>query len=913
MVTLTISEKWSRVGHNPIISNNGKYAEYDVSNAPGGRSAMVVLATDNTWRKELTDGDQNSVFTKDNRILIFKNDGDSLGMLVLGTNVISYIPNVGSFVLSASTAGEWLVYQRMDSLQELILYNLSTTERLRLLSASDFKCSDNGKSLVALTRSNVEGPETEALQWVDLEKGTIKQIWKGANILRNYIFDSSGSRVAFEIGKEENADSHRSIFCYNANLGRTLMLVNGEKGNIDDGLQVGDLVFFSHAGDRLFINLTEKPVRKTSPTGVQLDVYSYRDPELQSLQLYELSDRRNYTAMIDIENDHLIRLEQPGDWIDLSGLYHKGYSDNFFIIRHVISLFGNEFNWNSADSTFYYLIDCRNGKRRLIIGEDESSSIGPWLTPMGKYVVFYDARKLNYCSYSVSTGIIKNITKGIVANWTRRGDLEVSHLIPEGIAGFLDSDRAVIIKDQNDLFQIGLDGRTISFNLTGGYGHRHNIVFRPILDRGSLSGSKYYYPILKSYLGLVLKSFNLNNKDDGFYRISMVKADSPRRLMMMPYMFCGLDETEYGETFIPVKAKETEGYLLLRQSAEESPNLFYTSDFKSFTQLSEVKPERNVNWLTSSLITWRTLDGKISQGILYRPENFDPSKKYPILFFYYEKFSETLHQFLYPKADGAWIDIPSYVSDGYLVFVPDIHFKIGSPGESVFNTVVSAAQYLSKMPSVDAKRMGIQGHSRGGYETNYLVTHTHIFAAAMSGSGMSDYVALSGSVRPNGMPRRSGFEVGSQRLGATLWERPDLYIYNSPIFYVDKVTTPILMMSNRMDGDVPYEQGIEFFTSLRRLGKTAWMLQYDGQGHMASGMAAADLSVRMKQFFDFYLKDALAPKWMVEGIPATLKGLDDGLELESRGISPGPGLLNTDEKRKIRDNGRRKPITITIK
>jgi dipeptidyl aminopeptidase/acylaminoacyl peptidase len=182
--------------------------------------------------------------------------------------------------------------------------------------------------------------------------------------------------------------------------------------------------------------------------------------------------------------------------------------------------------------------------------------------------------------------------------------------------------------------------------------------------------------------------------------------------------------------------------------------------------------------------------------------------------------------------------------------------------------------------------MGIQGHSRGGYETNYIVTHTDMFAAAMSSSGFSNFVSIYGGVRQNGTARQSGAELSFQRIGATLWQRPDLYIENSPIFRADKVTTPILMMNNKADGDIPFSQGIELFTALRRLGKKAWLLQYDEGRHMVFRKDADDLTVRMKQFFDHYLKGAPPPKWMTEGVPARLKGIDSGLELDTSGKQP---------------------------
>jgi dipeptidyl aminopeptidase/acylaminoacyl peptidase len=358
------------------------------------------------------------------------------------------------------------------------------------------------------------------------------------------------------------------------------------------------------------------------------------------------------------------------------------------------------------------------------------------------------------------------------------------------------------------------------------------------------------------------------------------------KLISGNYLYKGPDESEFIVPYSPVKAKNAQMFIVRRMSASESPNLFFTEDFRHLKRLTDIRPEKDVNWLTTDLLTLKTLDGVSTQGILYKPENFDPLKKYPVIIYYYERLSEGLNDFIYPEPCVGPINIPYFVSNQYLVFTPDIHFTIGSPGHSAYSAVVSAAKYLSTMAWVDKHKIGIQGHSRGGYETNFIITHTGMFAAAMSASGMSDYISLYGGIRSNGASRQHAFEQGSQRIGGTLWKSLDSYLANSPIFLAPKVTTPLLMMNNKSDSDVPFEQGVEFFTALRRLGKSVFMLQYDGEDHAVSGNAATDLTVRMKQFFDYYLKDAPPPRWMTEGIPAKWKGIVTGLELDKTGQIP---------------------------
>ena len=211
--------------------------------------------------------------------------------------------------------------------------------------------------------------------------------------------------------------------------------------------------------------------------------------------------------------------------------------------------------------------------------------------------------------------------------------------------------------------------------------------------------------------------------------------------------------------------------------------------------------------------------------------------------------------------------------------MPDIKYKIGAVGQSVYDAVVSAAKYLMEFSWVDSKKMGIQGHSFGGYETDYLVTHSHIFSAACSASGFCDLISWYGSAARGSYPMYWA-EQNQGRFGTNLWKSPNSYIKNSPIFKADQVTTPLLMMQNKADPVVPFAQGVEFFTALRRLGKKVWMLQYDEGEHQISWMAGKDFTIRMTQFFDHYLKGMPAPRWMTKGINSENKGIESELKID---------------------------------
>jgi dipeptidyl aminopeptidase/acylaminoacyl peptidase len=300
-------------------------------------------------------------------------------------------------------------------------------------------------------------------------------------------------------------------------------------------------------------------------------------------------------------------------------------------------------------------------------------------------------------------------------------------------------------------------------------------------------------------------------------------------------------------------------------------------------RLSQIDPQQSdYNWLSVELHHWKMFDGKISEGLLYKPENFDSTKKYPIIFYFYERDARTRYDYIAPQPVRASINITYFVSNGYLVFDPDIFYKTGQPGEDAYNSVISAVRYLSKFKWVDTTKMALQGHSWGGYQVAYLVTRTHLFAAAEAGAPVANMTSAYGGIRWGvGISRQFQYEKSQSRIGSTLWQHPELYIKNSPLFRADKVTTPLLMMHNDADGSVPWYQGIEYFSALRRLGKKAWLIEYNGEDHgLQERRNRKDWSLRLSQFFDYYLKGQAPARWITDGVPATLKGIDWGLEMQ---------------------------------
>jgi dipeptidyl aminopeptidase/acylaminoacyl peptidase len=471
----------------------------------------------------------------------------------------------------------------------------------------------------------------------------------------------------------------------------------------------------------------------------------------------------------------------------------------------------------------------------------------------------------------------RNITAAISTSWTLYdNDYPDASGVTAGPLIWLKGDAGVLLYDHNDIWIVDPTNQKFPVNLTQGYGRQHHLSIR-LAERSDRP--------LETGQSLLLTAINRDTEDNGFLRVTLGRSGSLQLLTMGPYSYEIRDDySDTGEA--PIKASAAAAYIVQRMSATEAQNYFYTTDFKSFKPLSDLHPQSQYNWPTTELVTWTLPDGRPSKGVLYKPEDFDPAKRYPLILYYYEKLSNQLNVFPEVRPSYGPLNIASFVSNGYLVFTPDIHYRLGQPGASALDCVVSAAQALAQRPYVDAHHMGIQGHSFGGYETNYIVTHSELFAAAVSASGVSDVISHFGALWGGVDPTHAYYEASQGRLGAPPWERPELYVENSPVFKADQVTTPLLLMNNKADDGVQFTQGVEFFTALRRLDKKVWMLQYDDGDHTVRGRDAIDFDTRMRQFFDYYLKGTPPPIWMTEGVATRVKGVESGLELDNSGREP---------------------------
>jgi len=627
---------------------------------------------------------------------------------------------------------------------------------------------------------------------------------------------------------------------------------------------------FSEDESRLFFGVTkeyqdytyENDTTLLDEDRVSLDIWGWQDAEIQPMQLKNKSqeEKKSYLAVLSLKDQQVVQLTTPEvDEVQLENKITKSIA-----LAWTDAPYKRNSSWDIQLGRDLYLLDIARGKMELI---EKNASGSARLSPAGNYVYWYEARDSAWVAYDLKAKAKINLTGAIPVAFY--DEIHDSPSLPSsyGAAGWLEDDASFLIYDRFDLWNVDPRNPTAAQNITKGEGRRTQNSFRRErlkIDEVAIDPKE----------PLLLSGFDEVTKKSGFFSASIQGKNLPKELLFT-------DHLNYG-----IRKAENSSHLLFRRSTyKESPDL-YLSDltFSSLVKASALNPQQaNVKWGNVKLVSYLAQDGTPLQGLLFTPEGFDGVKKFPMMVYFYERNSETLHNYRQPAPSRSTINIPYFVSNDYVVFVPDIKYDLGLPGPSAYDCILPGVQAVLAQGGVDAANMAIQGQSWGGYQVAYLITRTNLFKAAGAGAPVVNMTSAYGGIRwGTGMSRMFQYEQTQSRIGGTLWEKPLYYLENSPLFTLDRVNTPVLIMHNDADGAVPWYQGIEMFMGLKRLNKPAWLLQYNGEDHnLVQRKNAKDLSIRLSQFFDHYLKGSPAPLWMTEGLPAVEKGRTLKYELDN--------------------------------
>lgn len=821
---------------------------------------------------------------------------DSLGIYSITSRKTEKVAEVKSFKIPEK-AGGWLAYQLEAKKESKPKEDKTKTETKPEEKKPDQKSKkkkansdDNGYTL--LLRSLADGKERQfsyvkeyafakfgqgllfsstgndstmkaGVYWYDLSSANLTALHQGKSKFnyKGLSISEDGKQAAFLVDSDTTKALVRHFQLHTWKQGEPSAKVVDAENSL--ALPTNWLVsehytpLFSKDGGKLFFGSSPTPaVADTTLLPEEMavvEVWGGHDDYIypQQSKTVDTEKKRSYLAVYDLGAR---TIKQVGDKeVPTITLGNEGNSK--ILLGESDVKYRKAITWNTHIPSDVYVYDLATNTRNQVKAQLNGNAN---LSPLAEYVYWYSLPDTAWFAYHIATEKINRISKGV-----RAGDEEDDHPdFPDayGLAGWTKEDKQLFIYDRYDIWSVSPNATEPPINLTK-IGREQKIRFRYI----RLDNEERFIDPDKE---LLLSAFNETTKSAGYYKLNL-KTNQLTKLLMTDH--------RYSYT---IKAKSTNQLLFERESFREFSDLWTTDfSFAAPKKISDANPQmKNYFWGSVENVSWTSLDNIPLEGLLYKPEGFDPKKKYPMMVYFYEKNSDDLHEHYVPAPIRSSINYTLYTSHGYLVFVPDIVYKIGYPGESAHNCILPGVTSLISKGFVDEKHIGIQGHSWGGYQTAYLITRTNLFAAAEAGAPVVNMISAYGGVRwESGLSRMFQYEKSQSRLGGTLWEKPMLYLENSPIFFADKVQTPLLMMHNDADGAVPWYQGIEYYMAMRRLNKPVWMLNYNGQGHgLTQRQDRTDFAIRMMQFFDHYLKGTPMPPWMKQGISAVEKGTTKG-------------------------------------
>jgi len=607
-----------------------------------------------------------------------------------------------------------------------------------------------------------------------------------------------------------------------------------------------------------------------------LVIWHYKDPRLQSQQeVQEAADRAlNYVTMYRLDDKKVVRLadeEVPSIAVNPRTRWAIGTSNSAY------ELMGNLDGQRFQD---IYAVDTKTGQKKVV---KKKLRWGNGASPDGTKYLFYENQHFHV--YDVETGTVRNITTGLPASFV---DAENDHNIvdpPAPTLGWTSDNAYVLLSDRWDIWKVAVAAGQPAVNLTVN-GKKEKIRYQTRLridpqERGADMSKRQIFSVMAE----MTKKSGFGILEPGTTGLKMALWDDAS--------IGGLQKAEKGDVWLyrretPTVAPEiyvtdaslAAGRKLIDTSAEAAPYL-WTSGAQLLTYSNNHPNPKERQQLQASL---------------YLPANYEPGKQYPMIVYIYERLTQGHNQYGRPTANG--FSRQAYTSNGYAVLQPDINYYVNDPGMSAVWALVPAVQAAIKTGVVDAKRVGLHGHSWGGYQTAFTITQTDMFAAAIAGAPLTNMISMYSIIYKNsGGTNGAIFESSQGRFTSGPWANWEAYTRNSPVYHAAKVKTPLIILHNDQDGAVDFTQGIEYFNTLRRLEKPVVLLEYPGENHgLARPANQQDYTERMKEFFDHYLKAAPTPEWLEYGVPRLKmqehldQRLKDRADREKAKNPPAPAL-----------------------
>ena len=767
---------------------------------------------------------------------------------------------------------------------DLILHELSTGVRQNLGNVAEFAFDESGRWLAWVV--DADGKAGNGIQLREMDSGVIRVLESAEARYSRLAWADEGLALSALKGVEDE-DYEDPLYAvlgwtgFGGRNGPTEVLFDplGAEG-FPEGMTVSPDFSprWSDARDALFFGIHEvekteeakaeaseegeageeeaveegeaEPERPARPGSEEIEddekpelvLWHWKEPRLQAMQQVQAPRDRtfSYLSVYWPGMDRFVRLAD--DEVDTvspasEGRWAVGYDDSEYELSA---------NLDGRRYQDVYAVDMGTGERELILEKVRWSYD---ISPDGTHYLYY--RDGHFHTYEFASKTHRNITAEVPASFV---DTEDDHNVvdpPVSPRGWTEDGRNVLLHDNWDMWRVavhGDEGTNLTVNgKTEGIRYGSFVQFDPDEEEGVDLSEPVYFRMYGEW-----------TKKSG-YGLMTRGRPGPEVL--------AFGDASYGGF---LKADEADTYLISWSTAVDYPNYHVTdARLRNPRQITDGYPEQaNFLWSAGARLVDYTSDkGDRLQGALFLPAGYEEGKSYPTIVYIYEKLSQGLNSYSFPSANG--FNAAVYTSNGYAVLMPDIIYRVNDPGMSAVWCLLPALEAAIQTGVVDRDRVGIHGHSWGGYQSAFLVTQTDAFAAVATGAPLTNMISMYASIYWNsGSADGAIFESSQGRFYGGPWDHIEAYARNSPVYHAENIQTPVLLLHNDEDGAVDWNQGIEYFNTLRRLGKPIVMLQYVGENHgLREPANRKDYTVRMKEYFDHFLKGAPAPEWWTEGVP----------------------------------------------
>ncbi len=839
---------------NHSISDNGEWYTYFEKGKDS--TTLFVGSTKNKIKYNFPNGGVY-FFSAENTWFACLIPKKALRLLNLETGEIKWIPNVANAEFSLD--GNFLIYKEIegDNISNLVIHNLKTSQKDHFTNISDYIMSPDGKQLVYI--QNAKAEKVVGIMNLDQSKPTI--ITK--NSLHNYkhlLWNANGNSLAFlqeQVGVNGEHPTYK-ICNYKIEKGRTILYILNpitdatvfpEKDIVYNDLKLK----FAPNGSTLYFEIGEVVDQETiGDTEGEVEIWRANNKKL----LYPLFNAKMYQQLkpyvprlaswhpetgktVVLENENL-----PKAAIGNKGSFMLSYNPLVY-----------EPSFAKKGNNDIHITDLKTGMSHLLLKEYAGNV---FMSPEGNYINYF--RDKHWWIYDIDKQVHVNITKDLPSTWYKSSskyrEKYKNGLNPYGSPGWTKGDEELIVYDKYDVWLISPKGK--AKKLTDGKASKikYRIYKNMELYKGQIKSSFANY-----FNGGVNKiSKEVNFSEDVIFKTEGANKSSGYSVWKKGK---GIEVLVYKDMLVTDlrKSKNKDSYTYVEQSFQTSPRIVYLKREGSAPKIlnESNSHQKQFHWGRSELVYYKGPNGEDLMGALFYPADYRQGEKYPMIVQIYESMSGTLHKYRNPSREiKGRINPTNYTAEGYLIFHPDIDYTFNDIGVSAIDCVELGIKKVIEKDVVEVDHIGLIGHSFGGYETNFIITQSDLFATAVSGSGVSDLVSwyhdFSGPYTNIGTNtwRCEDLQFGFK---GSFHEIPEAYIRNSPIHHITNINTPLLLWAGKKDDSVSYKQSVEMYFGLRRLNKICELLLYPNERHIIRNTKnQVDLSRRIKSWFEKYLK-----------------------------------------------------------